>query len=128
MKNNQPTAKNIDEYIAHFSKDIQKQLQSIRELIAKNSPGATEKISYGIPTFALHGNLVHFAAYQDHLGFYPGSSAIIHFAKELKTYDTAKGTIRLPLDQAIPIKLLTKIIQFCVESNLEKQMNKKLKK
>lgn len=128
MKNNQPTAKNIDEYIAYFSTDIQKQLQSIRKLIAKNSPGATEKISYGIPTFALHGNLVHFAAYQDHLGFYPGSSAIIHFAKELKTYDTAKGTIRLPLDQAIPIKLLTKIIQFCVETNLEKQMNKKLKK
>jgi uncharacterized protein YdhG (YjbR/CyaY superfamily) len=128
MKNNQPTAKNIDEYIAYFSKDIQKQLQSIRELIAKNSPGATEKISYGIPTFSLHGNLVHFAAYQDHLGVYPGSSAIIHFAKDLQTYDIAKGTIRLPLDQAIPTKLLTKIIQYCVEANIEKYMNKKSKK
>lgn len=128
MKNNQPTAKNIDEYIAYFSKDIQKQLEFIRELIAKNAPGATEKISYGIPTFALHGNLVHFAAYQDHLGFYPGSSAIVHFAKELQTYDIAKGTLRLPLDQTIPAKLLTKIIQFCVESNLEKHTLKKLKK
>jgi uncharacterized protein YdhG (YjbR/CyaY superfamily) len=128
MKNNQPTAKDIDEYIAHFSKDIQKQLQSIRELIAKNAPGATEKISYGIPTFALHGNLVHFAAYQDHLGIYPGPSAIVHFAKELQSYDIAKGTIRLPLDQAIPTKLLTKIILFCVEANIEKYMNKKLKK
>jgi uncharacterized protein YdhG (YjbR/CyaY superfamily) len=128
MKNNQPTAKNIDEYIAYFPKDIQKHLQSIRELIAKNAPDAIEKISYGIPTFALHGNLVHFASYQDHLGFYPGPSAIIHFAKELHTYDIAKGTIRLPLDQAIPVKILTKIIQFCVEANIEKYMNKKLKK
>jgi uncharacterized protein YdhG (YjbR/CyaY superfamily) len=128
MKNNQPTAKNIDEYIAYFSKDIQKQLEVIRELIAKNAPGATEKISYGIPTFSLHGNLVHFAAYQDHLGFYPGPSAIVHFAKELQTYDIAKGTIRPPLDQTIPAKLLTKIIQFCVESNLEKHTHKRLKK
>lgn len=128
MKNNQPTAKNIDEYIAQFSKDIQKQLESIRELVSKNSPGAIEKISYGIPTFALHGNLVHFAAYKDHLGFYPGSSAIIHFAKDLETYDIAKGTIRLPLDKAIPVKLFTKIVQFCVESNLEKHALKKLKK
>jgi uncharacterized protein YdhG (YjbR/CyaY superfamily) len=127
MKNNQPIAKSIDDYITHFPIDIQKKLQSIRELISKNSPGATEKISYGIPTFALHGNLVHFAAYKDHIGFYPGSSALIQFQKELQTYETAKGTIRLPLDQAIPTKLLTKIIQFCVESNLEKQMNKKLK-
>jgi len=94
-------------------------------LIAKNSPGATEKISYGIPTFALHGNFVHFAAYKDHIGFYPGPSAIVHFAKDLQAYDTAKGTIRLPLDHAVPTTLLTKIILFCVESNVEKYMNKK---
>lgn len=125
MMKNQPAAKTIDEYILHFPKAIQNSLRTIRKLVSDNAPDATEKISYGIPTFALHGNLVHFAAYDTHLGFYPGASALIQFQKELANYDTAKGTIRLPLDTDVPKDLLKKIIQFRVEENLEKHITKK---
>jgi uncharacterized protein YdhG (YjbR/CyaY superfamily) len=113
-------AENIDEYIAAFPKDIQKKLKEIRMTIKKAAPQAEEKISYAIPTFALHGNLVHFAAFKNHIGFYPAPRAIDAFKKELLGYEGGKGTIQFPLDKPLPLPLITKIVKFRVKENVEK--------
>lgn len=110
----------IDEYIQTFPEDVQKKLQEIRQVIRENAPEATEKISYGMPTFYLKGNLVHFAAYSGHIGFYPVPSGIEEFEDELKEYKTGKGTLQFPLTQELPLELIRKIIQFRVEENLKK--------
>ena len=107
--------KNIDEYIANFPPDVQKNLQKIRSVIQKAAPKATEKISYGIPTFTYHGNLVHFAAYDGHYALYPGAAPISDLQDELKGYETSKGTIRFPIDKPIPFDLIEKITLYCVE-------------
>jgi len=112
--------KNIDEYLDNFAAPSQKILQDIRETIAKAAPNATEAIKYGIPTFQLLGkNLVHFAAYESHIGFYPGARAIPEFEDELKSYNTSKGTIQFPIDKPIPLDLVTKITKFCVKQRLK---------
>ncbi|MES2286554.1 MAG: DUF1801 domain-containing protein [Bacteroidota bacterium] len=113
-------AKNIDEYIAGFPKEIQKILEQIRETIKKAAPGAEETISYAIPTFTLNGNLVHFAAFKNHIGFYPAPSGNEAFKKELSKYKGGKGTIQFPLDEPIPLNLITKIVKFRVKENLER--------
>jgi len=100
--------KDIDEYIDNYPESVQKILQQIRETIHAAAPDAAEKISYGIPTFTFHGNLVHFAAYEHHIGFYPGARAIPEFSEELKSYNTSKGTIQFPIDKPIPLDLITK--------------------
>ncbi len=111
----------FDEYIGNFSGETQQILQKIRETVQELAPEATEKISYGIPTFALHGkNLVHFAAFEHHIGFYPGPSTIETLADNLKTYETSKGTVRFPLDKPIPYDLVKKLTQTAVERNLSK--------
>jgi uncharacterized protein YdhG (YjbR/CyaY superfamily) len=110
----------IDEHIAQFPIATQKKLLEIRELIRSLAPGATEAISYGIPTFKLNGNLVHFAGYINHIGFYPGSEAIEVFKKELAGYKTSKGTIQFPLDTPIPIDLIRRITEFRIQKNLAK--------
>lgn len=112
--------KTVDEYISSFPKDVQASLQQIRETIKKVAPNATEAISYGIPTFKLNGNLVHFAGYNTHFGFYPGSAAIQNFKNELASYDTSKGTIRFPLDKPLPLNLIKKITKSRVKANLSK--------
>ena len=106
--------KNIDEYISNFPEETQAILTKVRQTIASVAPEATEKISYGIPTFALKKNLVHFAAYEGHIGFYPGAQAVADFADELREYDTSKGTIRFPLSQPVPYDLIKKITASCV--------------
>ncbi len=112
--------KDIDEYLENFAAPSQKILQDIRETIKKAAPDATEAIKYGIPTFQLNGkNLVHFAAYEHHIGFYPGARAIPEFSEELKSYNTSKGTIQFPIDKPIPLDLITKITKFCVEQRLK---------
>lgn len=111
---------NIDEYIAEFPADIQEILQKIRTTIHEAAPDAKEKISYQIPTFVLSGNLVHFAAYKHHIGFYPASSGVSQFESELKGYNTSKGTIQFPLDKEIPYDLITKIVKFRVKENQER--------
>ncbi|MBA2279416.1 DUF1801 domain-containing protein [Candidatus Saccharibacteria bacterium] len=111
----------IDEFISTYPKDTQVKLNKVRETIRKAVPEAGEKISYGIPTFTFHGNLVHFSAYDKHIGFYPGSAPIVEFAKELEPYKTAKGTIRFPLDRPIPYELIDKITRYCVVRNLERK-------
>ena len=113
-------AQTIDEYISGFPKDIQKVLQEIRNTIRKAAPDAEETINYAIPTFKLNGNLVHFAAFQKHIGFYPAPSGIDAFKKELSAYDGAKGSVQFPLDQPIPLALITRIVKFRVKENLEK--------
>ena len=110
-------------YIASFPKDVQTILEKIRQTIRKAVPGATETISYQIPTFKLNGgNLVHFAAWKEHIGFYAMPSGNVAFKKELAQYKVAKGSIQFPLDEPIPYDLVTKIVKFRVK---ETQMKKK---
>ncbi len=114
--------KNIDAYIADFPKDVQTILRKIRAIILEAAPKAEEKISYGMPAFKLHGQLVFFAAREKHIGFYPhGNSAIWQFRKELEEYETSKGTIQFPLDKPIPYDLIQKIVERRVKENLTKK-------
>ncbi len=123
-----PSYNNIDEYIAQFPEDIQKILQQIRSVIKEVAPNATEKISYQMPTFYLNGNLVHFAAFKTHIGFYPVPSGIEKFKEELSHYKGGKGSVQFPLDQPIPYDLIRRITLFRVEENLKLAKNKSPKK
>lgn len=117
MKPSTPAPATVEAYIATFPAPVQAMLQQVRAVIRQAAPEAVERISYGIPTFALHGNLIHFAAFGAHVGLYPGSSAIVAFARELTGFRTAKGTVRLPLDQPVPVELLRRIVAFRVDEN-----------
>jgi uncharacterized protein YdhG (YjbR/CyaY superfamily) len=119
------TVKNIDEYIAQFPPEIQEGLAELRKLVKTEAPEASEKISYGIPTFYLNGNLVHFAAFKDHYGFFPSPSGIDKFEKELAPYRSGKGTLRFPLDKPLPRKIIKKVIQFRLDENNKKAAQKK---
>lgn len=110
----------IDEYIASFPADVQKRLQEIRAAIKSVAPQATEKISYQMPTFFLNGNLVHFAAFKNHIGFYPVPSGIEAFKEELSKYAQGKGSVQFPLDQPLPLALIKRIVKFRVGENLAK--------
>jgi len=112
--------KTIDEYIETFEPGIQKILIEIRNFIKKEVPEATEKISYGMPTFYLNGNLVHFAAFKNHYGFFPAPSGINSFEKELAPYRSGKGTLRFSFNKPIPWNLIKKIIKFRVKENQKK--------
>ena len=114
------TPKNIDEYIATFPPEIQAILTSLRQTIQAAAPEASEKISYQIPTFYLKGNLVHFAAFNDHIGFFPTPSGIEAFKNELGGYKLSKGTVQFPLDKPIPYELITRIVEFRVKETTEK--------
>lgn len=118
----------IDEYIATHAPEIQKILQGIRTTIHEAVPEAEEAISYQMPTFKLKGNLIHFAAFKNHIGLYPTPSGIEKFKKELAAYQGAKGSIRFPLDQPIPYELIGRIAQFRATENLAKEEAKKRKK
>lgn len=103
----------IDAFIRPFPKDVQFVLEQIRETIKKAAPKAEEAIKYGIPTFVLNGkNFVHFSGYKTHIGFYPGSSVIVLFKKDLAKYETSKGTIKFPIDKPIPLSLIKKMVQY----------------
>jgi len=112
--------KTIDEYIHLFPGDVQEILVKLRQLVKKEAPDSTEAISYGIPTFKLNGNLVHFAGYKTHIGFYPEAEAINVFEKELSGYETSKGTVRFPLGKPLPYDLITKIVKYRVKKSLGK--------
>ena len=115
----------IDEYIAQFPADIQKKLQEIRGVVREAAPEAQEKISYQMPAFAWNGNLVYFAAFKDHLSFFPTSSPVSVFKEDLAPYKVSKGTIQFPLDQPVPLELIRKIVVFRVEENRQKAAAKK---
>jgi uncharacterized protein YdhG (YjbR/CyaY superfamily) len=114
-------ATTIDEYIREFPKEVQRRLQEVRQTIREAAPQAEETISYAIPTFKLNGNLVHFAGFTKHIGFYPAPSGIEAFKKELSSYPNAKGSVQFPLDKPIPLTLISKIVKYRVKENLAKQ-------
>ena len=121
-------SKEIDKFIAGFPKEVREILEKIRETIRGAAPEAEETINYGIPTFTLGGNLVHYSAFKNHIGFYPTPSGVEKFKKELSAYEMAKGSVKFPLDQPIPYGLIQRIVEFRVKENLEKAVAKGRKK
>ena len=111
---------NIDEYISNFPYQIQKKLEELRATIKKAAPEAEEKISYQMPAFNLKGILVYFAAYTNHIGFYPTSSGVDAFKKELSSFKSSKGTIQFPIDKPLPLDLIKKIVIFRIKENLKR--------
>jgi uncharacterized protein YdhG (YjbR/CyaY superfamily) len=113
--------KDIDDYIADYPKNVQELLQQMRYAIQHAAPDATEAIKYGIPTFILNGNLVHFGGYKNHIGFYPAPMGIEAFKAETDQYNAGKGTLQFPIDKPLPLDLVARITKFRVEKNLEKK-------
>lgn len=118
----------IDAYIQSYSVEVQELLSQLRGAIHEAAPEATEKISYGMPTFFLHKNLVHFAICKNHMGFYPSPSGIEAFSEELVKYEKTKGAIHFPLDEPMPIELIQKIVRYRVTENMAFAKPKKNKK
>jgi len=117
----------IDEYIASYPEETRVKLEQMRGTIKAAAPEALEKISYQMPTFYLHGNLVHFAAHTSHIGFYPAPSGIEAFQRELSIYKSSKGAVQFPLDKPLPLDLVSKIVKFRVEENLKNAEKKSSK-
>jgi uncharacterized protein YdhG (YjbR/CyaY superfamily) len=125
MRTDQTAPTTIDEYIAGFPDDVQEILKKIRMTIREAAPEAQETIKYQMPTFTLKGNLVYFAAYQKHIGFYPVPTGIEAFKEELSHYKGGKGSVQFPLDKPIPYDLIRRIVQFRVQENLERAAAKR---
>lgn len=125
MENQTSSPLNIDQYIALYPVNVQNILQKVRAVISETAPEAEETINYGIPTFKLSGNLVHFAAFKNHIGFYPGAHAIEVFKEGISAYPVSKGTIRFPISDEVPYDLIRKITRFRVTENLSKVKGKK---
>ncbi len=128
MKSRPAPPNTIDAYIAGFSHDVQHILQQIRGIVKEAAPDAEEAIKYQIPTFVLNGNLVHFAAFENHIGLYPTPSGIEQFKDALSLYKNAKGSVQFPLESAIPYALIKKIVKFRVKENREKAVSKTVRK
>lgn len=128
MEGDKMTYASIDEYVAQFPPEIQEILQALRKVIKEAAPEAKEKISYQMPTFDLHGNLVHFAAYEHHIGFYPAPSGISAFQQELSPYKSAKGSVQFPIGRPVPYELIARIVRFREQENMEKAASKGKKK
>ena len=125
MATSQKPPQTIDDYIQSFPSDIQKILQKVRNTIRKAAPGAVEVISYQMPTFKLNGkNLVHFAAWKSHIGFYATPSGNAAFKKELSKYKGAKGSVQFPITEPIPYDLIEKIVVFRVKESVGKKKDK----
>ena len=118
------TARNIDEYISGFPKEVQKLLKEMRATVRKAAPDAEETIKYAMPTYVLNGNLLSFGAYKNHIGFYPVPRGVAEFEKELSKYEGAKATARFPLDEPLPTTLITRIVKFMVKRNAEMTKSK----
>lgn len=127
MEENKIRFKSIDEYISQFPPNVQEILKTLRKVIKEAAPDAEEKISYQMPAFALHGNLVYFAAYKKHIGFYPTSSGIEAFKDELSEYKSSKGAVQLPIEKPLPYELIRRIVKFRAAENIE-HAKAKLKK
>jgi uncharacterized protein YdhG (YjbR/CyaY superfamily) len=127
MKTDQTPPKTIDDYIAGFPPDVRVILQKLRATIRKTAPAAEEAIKYRLPTFVLHGNLVHFGAFKKHIGFYATPTGNKQFRQELSAYQGAKGSVQFPLNKPIPYGLVSKMVKFRVQENLERSTAKKKK-
>lgn len=125
MPDSRSNPRAVDDYIKAQPVKTQNVLRSIRATIASAAPQATQTINYGIPTFQLNGNLVHFAAFEKHIGFYPTPSGILAFRKELSKYVTAKGSAQFPLDRPMPLALIKRIVKFRVKEQQEIASRKK---
>ena len=117
MKTKNATGGDMDAYIRKQPPGVRAALNLLRKTIQAAAPQAVPTISYQIPTFKHHGNLVHFAAWKTHLGFYPTSSGIQRFAKELARYEVSRGTVKFPLDEPLPLRLITRLVKFRVKEN-----------
>jgi uncharacterized protein YdhG (YjbR/CyaY superfamily) len=117
--------KTMDEYIGTFPEDVQRILNELRQTIKDAAPDAQETINYQIPTFTLNGNLVHFAAFEKHIGFYPAPSGMEAFKKELSAYKGAKGSVQFPIDEPLPLALIRRIVEYRVKENLGRRQKKK---
>ena len=117
--------KTIDEYIGMFPDDVQTILNQIRQTIREAAPGSEETINYQMPTFTLNGNMVHFAAFKTHIGFYPTPTGIEAFKEELSPYKGAKGSVQFPIDQPMPLSLIRRIVEYRVKENSERKPKKK---
>lgn len=120
MSEEQSTPTTIDEYIAGFPPDVQEKLQQIRALIKDEAPQAQETISYGVAAFKLHGPLIYFAGFKNHLSVYPAPRGYPQFEDELAAYKGGKGTVQFPLNKPIPFDLIRRIVRFRLEENLKK--------
>ncbi len=127
MLKNKADYQTIDEYIKDFPEEVQKTLKVLRKTIRAAAPDAEERIRYRIPTFWLEGNLVHFAAFKKHIGFYPTPSAIQAFKKELLVYKNAKGSVQFPIDKPLPFELIRKIVKYRIKENIQKAEKKSKK-
>jgi len=114
----------IDDFISVYPPAVQEKLKKLRNAIRKAAPKATEAIKYGMPTFVLNGNLVHFSAWKDHIGFYP---RVKTFEKELAAYEGGKGTVKFPMDKPLPLGLIEKMVRSRVKANQEKVLERKRK-
>lgn len=114
MEKEKTDFKTIDEYIMQFPAELQEKLQSLRRVIRESAPDAVEKMSWQMPTFALHGNLVHFAAHKHHIGFYPGTSGIEAFKDRLTEFKSSKGAVQFPSEKPLPSTLISEIVRFRV--------------
>lgn len=119
MEENKSNYTTIDEYIAMFPPEIQDKLRTLWKVIKEAAPEAGEKIAYQMPTFTLNGNLVHFAAFKKHIGFYPAPSGIDEFRQELSQYKGSKGAIQFPIDKPLPYDLISRIVKFRVAENMK---------
>lgn len=128
MRSIKAECRTIGAYIRSFPVDIQPVLQELRQIIRTAAPGAEETISYHIPTFTLHGNLVHFAAWKNHIGFYPTSTGVKAFKGELSRYEMTKGSIHFPLGKPLPIRLIRALVKYRVRENLDKRQSQTKKK
>lgn len=117
--------KTMDEYIDTFPEDVRRILNELRQTIRQVAPEAEETINYQIPTFTLNGNLVHFAAFENHIGFYPTPSGMEAFKKELSGYKGAKGSVQFPINEPLPLPLIRRIVEFRVKQNLDRKQKKK---
>jgi uncharacterized protein YdhG (YjbR/CyaY superfamily) len=124
MKKGTNASMTIDEYIRSFPEAVQAKLRQLRKAIRSAAPGAEETISYGMPAFKIKGVLVYFAAYKNHIGFYPTSSGIRAFRKDLSKYKCSKGTVQFPIDEPMPYTLIKKIVKFRISENLERDREK----
>jgi len=115
----------IDEYIATFPPATGKLLEQVRSAVRKAAPEAVEAIKWAMPTFVFNGNLVYFAAFKNHIGFYPAPAGISEFKRDLAPYKTGKGSVQFPIDQPIPVALIKRMVEFRVAANLAKAKKKK---
>jgi uncharacterized protein YdhG (YjbR/CyaY superfamily) len=124
MEGTKMTFKSIDEYILQFPLEVQDKLNSLRKVIKESAPDAVEKISYNMPAFNFHGNLVYFAAFKKQIGFYPTSSGIFAFEHELSEYKSSKGAVQFPIEKPLPYELIRKMVKFRVAENIKKAEEK----